>query len=68
METGQEISIIMIDDKNNLFGQADYTRFNNAKWYQKLWAKISPKYKRSLIDIKPLECTYKGDGSYDINL
>ena len=63
---GKEINIIFLDDKGSMFGSADYTRWNNAKWYEKLLGKILPKYKESFVDIKPLKATYKGNGTHEI--
>lgn len=68
MKECEKISIIMIDEEGHLFGRASYKRLENAKWYQKIWAKISPKYRESLIDLMPLESSYKGNGTYEIEL
>lgn len=56
----------MIEDSGHLFGQPDYTRLNNAKWYQKIYAKLNYKYKQTLIDIKPLKAFYNGNGCYEV--
>ena len=45
------------DVNGNLWGIASYDRLNSAKWHQRLWAKVSKRYKRKFMDLKgiPIE-------------
>lgn len=44
-----------IISNGELYGKEDFTRLDNAKWYQKLLAKISKRYKMKFMDIMPIE-------------
>ena len=47
-----------VDKNGNLIGLKDSSKLDNAKWYQRLLAKISNKYRNSLITLKPIETDY----------
>ena len=50
-----EMSVMFIDDSNNVIGQADYTRWNKLPWYKKLFGYFFYCYKRKFIDMKGFE-------------
>ena len=45
----------LIDDKGNVIGSSDYSRFNKLKWYQKLYGSIYKPYKNRFVDLKPFK-------------
>lgn len=51
MKTG----IIFKMESGSLWGKADFTRWNKAKWYQKLLGFFFRCYKRKFIDMMPYE-------------
>lgn len=47
--------VFLIDEDGNILGNADYTRWNKAKPYQKLLGKIFKRYKAKFVDVKGFE-------------
>lgn len=48
---------VMYQTKNgDVFGKPDYSKLEKAKWYQKLFAKISKAYKRKFMILMPFDC------------
>lgn len=50
METGAFIIL-----NGEIFGEQDTTRLKKAKWYQKIIARLSKRYKNKFIDIVPFK-------------
>lgn len=51
--------LFLVDSNNNVFGRANLTRWNNAKWYQKLIGFFFKSYKAKFIDVKPFKFEFK---------
>jgi len=45
----------MQDIDGRLWGVESYKRLDSAKWWQKIFAKISKKYKLRFRDLEPIE-------------
>ena len=55
------VGVYLIGEYGDIAGSADYTRWNKAKWYQKILGFISNRYKNKFIDITPFEFELSDD-------
>jgi hypothetical protein len=51
--------VIPIDVEGNIYFTVDYTRWNELKWYKKIFGFISKKYKSKFIDKKGFDVSFK---------
>lgn len=49
-----EVGVFIIDDKGNISGMEDTSMLDNAKWYQRLFSRMSKRYRRSLTILAPI--------------
>lgn len=48
-----EVGFFIVDNNGVVFGEIDKSRLDKVKWYQRLLAKFSKRYKSKFIDIVP---------------
>tara|TARA_R110000782_G_scaffold249769_1_gene336997 strand:+ start:140 stop:490 length:351 start_codon:yes stop_codon:yes gene_type:complete len=49
-----KVGAFIIDSSGNISGLEDTSKLDNAKWYQKLFAKLSKRYRQSLTILAPI--------------
>ncbi len=49
-----DIGLFLMDREGNIMGNEDDSKWKNAKWYQKLVAIFSKRYKNKFFNIKPM--------------
>ena len=62
------VGFFNVGSKGLMWGVADWSRLDNAKWHQKLLAKYSKKYKNLFINILPVESTETSSGVYELTI